>query len=91
MFHKITVFFMLCLLAQMRLGAQTFLLNGNVSTLTYEPLELASVQIKGITDTSLLTDAKGAFAVLLPSGNSTLHIIYVGYQFPRTTRHKWQQ
>ena len=82
MFHKITVFvfFMLCLLAQMRLGAQTFLLNGNVSTLTYEPLELASVQIKGITDTTLLTDAKGAFAVLLPSGNYTLQISYVGYQ-----------
>ncbi len=80
MFQKITVFFMLCLLAQIRLGAQTFLLNGNVSTLTYEPLELASVQIKGITDTSLLTDAKGAFAVLLPSGNYTLQISYVGYQ-----------
>lgn len=80
MFHKITVFFMLCLLAQMRLGAQTFLLNGNVSTLTYEPLELASVQIKGSTDTSLLTDAKGAFAVLLPNGNYTLQISYVGYQ-----------
>ncbi|MBK9458127.1 MAG: carboxypeptidase-like regulatory domain-containing protein [Sphingobacteriales bacterium] len=56
------------------------MLNGNVSTLTYEPLELASVQIKDITDTTLLTDAKGAFAVLLPSGNYTLQISYVGYQ-----------
>lgn len=65
-------------LATISLGySQSITVTGNVSSEANEPLQAATVQVKGTT-TGTFTDNKGNYSITAPS-NGTLVISYLGY------------
>jgi TonB-dependent starch-binding outer membrane protein SusC len=79
---KRKIAFLLCSLLLLQgyqpLFSQATPLSGKVSSsATQQPLEGATVQVKG-TSTAVVTDRNGNFTIALPSAGATLEISYIG-------------
>ncbi|MHA6247791.1 TonB-dependent receptor [Pontibacter sp. CAU 1760] len=70
----------LLLLFPLAVSAQQALLQGNVLNTQRQPLELATIAIKG-TQLATQTDATGSFSLPVPSGQELVLLVrYLGYQ-----------
>lgn len=76
---KYSLFFILCIIAQVAQAQQVFTIQGKVTDKKGEMLPFASVYVKG-TSQGTTTNEQGNYAIQLPSGSYEMVYQYIGFK-----------